>query len=87
MGKFDNELIEYAKVSGAFEFAVKRYLANKADLNLRQEVNSTFNQLEKIAFPIIEGIHNQNPTDADASSVYEIAYADLRLMQFIFTNL
>ena len=87
MSKFNSELIEYAKASGAFEYAVKRYLANKSDANLRAEVDSTFNYLENVAFKIIVDIYEQSPNDAEAMSVYEIASNDMSLMRLIFNNL
>ena len=59
--KYDNELIKYAKTSGAFEYAAKRYLVDNANSALRQEVDSMFNPLEDTAFPIIEDIKKQTP--------------------------
>jgi hypothetical protein len=54
MGKFDSELMEYGKASGAFEYAAKRFAANSANQQFKQEVVSTFNPLENEAYKSIE---------------------------------
>lgn len=87
MSKYLDELKDYSKASGAFEYAAKRYSANKQDQSLRDEVNATINFLDNVAFPIIEKLYHTNPDDKDAISVYEIASKDRMLMLSIFNNL
>lgn len=87
MSKYLDELKDYAKASGAFEYAANRYLANKQTQSLREEVNATINYLNNVAFPKIEKLYNENPNDKDAISVYEIACKDRMLMLNIFNNL
>lgn len=87
MGKFYKEITEYAKASGAFEYAAKRYSANKQNQLLKDEVNATINYLDNVAFPKIEKLYKANPDDKDAISVYEIACKDRMLMLSIFNNL
>ena len=87
MSKYLEELKEYAKASGAFEYAAKRYSANKQNQLLKDEVNATINYLDNVAFPKIEKLYKANPNDMDAISVYEIACKDRMLMLSIFNNL
>lgn len=87
MSKFLDELKDYAKTSGAFEYAAKRYSANKQDQLLRDEVNATINYLNNVAFPKIKKLYKDNPNDKDATSVYEIACKDRMIMLTIFNNL
>ncbi len=81
MGKYDSELMKYGKASGAFEYAAKRYAANSANQQLKQEVASTFNHLENEAYKPIEDAYRKDPEDKDAASAYEIAARDLMLMR------
>lgn len=81
MGKYDRELMNYGKASGAFEYAAKRYAANSANQQFKQEVASTFNHLENEAYKPIEDTYRKNPNDKDAASAYEIAARDLMLMR------
>ena len=76
MNKFIEELKDYAKASGAFEYAAKRYSDGNQSKVLRQEVNAAFNYLNNVAFPKIEKLHKDNLEDKDAASVFEIAYRD-----------
>ena len=87
MSKFIEELKDYAKASGAFEYAAKRYSDGNQSQVLRQEVNTTFNNLNNVAFPQIEKLYKNNPEDKDAISVYEIACRDIMQMQNLFNNL
>ena len=87
MSKFIEELTDYAKASGAFEYAAKRYSDSNQSQVLMQEVKATFNYLNNVAFPKIEESHNNNPEDKNAASVFEIAYKDLMKMQNLFNSL
>ena len=81
MGKYDSELIKFGKKSGTFEYAAKRYAANSANQQLKQEVASTFNHLENEAYKPIEDAYRKDPEDKDAASAYELAARDLMLMR------
>ena len=87
MSKFIKELKDYAKASGAFEYAAKRYSDSNQSQVLIQEVKATFNYLNNVAFPKIVELHNNNPEDKNAASVFEIAYKDLMKMQNLFNSL
>ncbi len=84
MNKFQNHLVHYSKLSGAFEYTAKRVLADKNNQMLRQEMQSAFNTLENVGFKIIEDIYKMNPNDSDAASIYDIAKIDLAYMRIIF---
>lgn len=87
MSKFIEELTDYAKASGAFEYAAKRYSNDNQNQVLRQEVKTTFNYLKNVAFPKMEKLYKNNPEDKDAISAFEIAYRDLMQMQNLFNSL
>ena len=87
MSKFIEDIKDYAKASGAFEYAVKRYSDGNQSQVLRQEADATFNYLKNVAFPKIEKLHKDNPEDKDASSVFEIAYRDYMQMLNKYNNL
>ena len=59
MGKYDSELMKYGKASGAFEYAAKKYAANPACQQFKQEAVSTFNHLEKEAYKPIEDAYRK----------------------------
>ena len=50
MNKFQNDLMRYSKLSGAFEYAAKRVLADKNNTLLRQEMQAAYNQLENVGY-------------------------------------
>ena len=87
MNEFQNELMRYSKLSGAFEYAAKRVLADKDNTLLRQEMQAAYNQLENIGYKAIETIYKNNPGKADAESIYEIARIDIAYMRIIFQNI
>lgn len=87
MSKYTKELMQYAKASACFEYAVKSYSSNKQNQQLREEVESNYHYLMNVAFPIIEGIFRDNPNESDAISVYDIACKDKMQMQNLFNSL
>lgn len=87
MSKFYKEIEEYGRASGAFEYAAKRYLQDKQNPVLRQEVNVTYHFLMEEAFPVIEKIYKDHPGNEAAISVYEITCMDRMQMQNKFNNL
>lgn len=84
MNKFQNDLMRYSKLSGAFEYAAKRVLADKNNTLLRQEMQAAYNQLENVGYKAIETIYKDNPGESDAESIYEIARIDIAYMRIIF---
>ena len=87
MNEFQNELMRYSKLSGAFEYAAKRVLADKNNTLLRQEMQAAYNQLENVGFKAIETIYKGNPGKPDAESIYKIARIDIAYMRIIFQNI
>lgn len=87
MNEFQNELMRYSKLSGAFEYAAKRVLADKNNTLLRQEMQAAYNQLENVGIKAIETIYKGNLGKPDAESIYEIARIDIAYMRIIFQNI
>lgn len=81
MGKFDKELVAYAKASGACAYAIKRSKENPNDKDLRNNAFEAFDELERLAFPLIEEAYKKNPSDTDATSAFSIASQDLELIR------
>ena len=80
--------MRYSKLSGAFEYAAKRVLADKNNtLLLRQGMPAAYNQLENGGYKAIETIYKDNPGESDAESIYEIARIDIAYMRIIFQNI
>lgn len=87
MSKYTKELLQYAKASAIFEYAVNNYLRDKQNQQLREEVVANYRYLLDTAFPKIETLYKNNPDNLNAIDVYEIAYRDLMQMQILFNRL
>lgn len=80
-------LVNYAKQSGAFEWAAKQYHADRGNVAKQNAFLSTYSLLSSFYYPQIVNLYNSNPKDKDAISVYDIARVDFQLMTLIYNNI
>lgn len=86
MEERDDVLINYAKASGAFQYAANRFLRNR-DMKDFLEAQSCINNLINRELPKVEDYCNQHAGEEGIDSLLEIAKADYNAMHMIFKNL
>lgn len=87
MSKYTKELMQYLKASAIFEYAVNNYLRDKKNHQLLEEVNSSYEYLMEVAYPVIESLYKTNSDDPDAIVAYKKASKDQKQMQKLYNNL
>lgn len=86
MSERDEILTRYAKASGAFQYAVNVYMANRTQKHF-EEVQTLINRLVNVEFSNVERYCNLHIHDKDIDSLLNIAKTDCEAMKKIFARL